>query len=82
MRVTINIKSTTTEPLIKCQADFFAPSKLILQRLIEDKCSKTMAMLFALLHPSIYQNNHSQVLYIKSVQITILNIFFISSGFA
>ena len=32
------------------QADFsFAPSKLIVQTLIVDKCSKTISMLFALL---------------------------------
>ena len=33
-----------------CQANFFgAPSKLIVQTLIVDKCSKTISMLFALL---------------------------------
>ena len=32
------------------QADFsFAPSKLIIQTLIVDKCSKTISMLFAVL---------------------------------
>ena len=33
-------------------------------------------------HPSIHQNNHSQVLVIISVKITIMNIFQIFSGFA
>ena len=33
-----------------CQADFsFAPSKLIIQTLIVDKCSKTLSVLLALL---------------------------------
>ena len=58
------------------QADFcFAPSKLIIQTLIIDKCSTTISMFFCssitiLKHPSIYQNNQSQVLVIISVKIT------------
>ena len=63
-----------------CQADFsFASSKLIIQTLIVDKCSKTISIFCAsvtiLKHQSIYQNNHSQVLVIKSVKITIMNTF-------
>ena len=49
-----------------CQADFsFAPSKLVIQMLIVDKCNKTIDMLFALLYQFYNFHQYTKIITVK-----------------